>query len=493
VRASQLERKLKKGGLTPAQQARTEAQLAQAKSEMRNASIKSGLARAASFIDPHVLKEAWKERKKELDMRAYAPAIGHMRDTYNRIIPTEWARPGRLKEGQFGKKTRHGLVGERAVVASEAKELLEGVRTREDAARVLKDAFRSKDKDEIMAALKVVQHGNWQDDYMNMEGLTFSIPKYLNHITSKMKDSKFSKGEMTTILDDLKETGEAAKRIRAYGLSTQDPDGQVRAANDHDYYRSLDKDGLSREFGNLANKFKLAFEETKSEEFGVLADRFGQASTDAKAGKSFDEITSGPAGVYDTKRDDQNLVDAITQRRFMDEANVKLQRGEGHARALEAAIFVDQTTEGWTGQNLLGKMLMHELPPNVISSVTNRIHESQGRLLYGFGGFRDKQTGKWSLPDLDVIVKSRERARTLTDPKDAEEKAQLIERADFHELAFQKIKESHRLAPKMFDAITTSDRLFTQEQREKFFRQWNDNFAGKEPGLKPMASATTRG
>src|SRR2546422_10172352 len=33
------------------------------------------------------------------------------------------------------------------------------------------------------------------------------------------------------------------------------------------------------------------------------------------------------------EREDQTLGQALTQRRFMDEANVKLQRGEGHARA----------------------------------------------------------------------------------------------------------------------------------------------------------------
>ncbi|HEV8601457.1 MAG TPA: hypothetical protein VGQ87_02555 [Patescibacteria group bacterium] len=477
--------------LTPAQLAektRLTNEMNKAKEEQRVAGLKSAAWRAASFLDPHVTKEAWKERKHELEMRAYLPAVGHMRDTLNRVVPTEWMRPSRIAEGELGKKTYRGLVGERAVVAAESKEMLEGVRTREDAARLLRDAFKSKDKDEIMAALKVVQHGNWQDDYMNTQGLTHSIPRYINHITQQMKEAGFSEEETTTFLDDLKETAEANKRIRALGYTRQDNDGVVRAANDFGFYRGLDDAGLSKEFTGLSERYKLAFEETKNQEFGALADSFDDAARRAGAGEKFDSIISTDYSnrlPENQRREDMNLGDALTQRRFMDEANSKLQRGEGWSRALEAAIFVDQTTEGYDVQNLLGKMMMHELPPNTITAFTNRIHESQGRTVYGFGGFRDNQTGKWGLPDITLVNNAKTIIQAESDP----EKRRLVEeRIELHKISLEKAMETQLLQPKMFNAVTGSARLFTKDQRDEFKRQWNDHISTLDPrlGYKPI-------
>jgi len=477
------------GTLTPAQmgeKTRLQNEINRAKEEQRKAGLKSAAFRAMSFLDPHVAKEAWKERKHELEMRAYLPAIGHMRDTLNRVMPTEWGK-GRFAEGELGKKTYHGLVGDRAVVAAEAKELLEGVRTREDAARIMRDAFKSGDADEMMAGLKVLQHGNWSDDFQNLEGETFNPLRYLDKITSRMEEKGMNEEQITTILDDLKETGEAGKKARAYGYTTQDADGTVRPVNDLGYYRSLAPEELGKTFTALSERFKLAFEETKSEEFGQIADAFEIAAARARAGgagNSFEEIMGEHYATDRNGGEDQTLRNALVARRFQDEANVKYQRGEGHSRALEAALFVDQTTDGWKDHHLLGKMLMHELPPNVISSVTNRIHESQGRLLYGFGGFRDSQTGKWSLPDQEVIITSRAEAARESDP---DKQQILLERAAAHELGFKKIKETQKLSPKFFDALSGSNRLFTFEQRQKFFNQWNSYVASHPTeGLKTI-------
>lgn len=473
----------KEGKLTPEEKTKFEKQIEQAQIEKTQASRKSFGFRAASMLDPHVLKEAWKKRTEEKTLRAYAPAIGHMQDTFNRIVPTEFLKPSRLKQYKFGKKTYHGLVGERSVVAKETKDMLEGVRSAEDAVRIMQGALESGDKDEIMAGWKILQHGNWQDDFSNAEGMTYSIPRFGDFMTQKMKEKGFSKEEIITILDDLKETAEANKRIRGYGLTTSDPDGVTRAFNDLEYYQKLGQEDLVKEFTRLGERFKLAFEETKSPEFAAVAFHFDNAAKRAAKGEEFKSIIDSE---YGKERDDQTLRQALSQRRFLDEANIKLQRGEGHARAFEAAIFVDQKTTGYDDQNLLGKMLMHEVPPNVIASVTNRIHESQGRLLYGFGGFRDKQTGKWSLPSLEVIKNSRADAATETD---LEKEKMLEERAKFNELGFKKIIETYRLSPNMFHSITTSDRLFTEEQRIQFMKEWN-KYVEDNPTLKldPMKS-----
>lgn len=233
----------------------------------------------------------------------------------------------------------------------------------------------------------------------------------------------------------------------------------------------------------MGEKFKLAFDETGSDEFKKIAEEFERAAGRARAGESFDKIIDTK---YGTERDDQNLRDALTARRFMNEAHIKFQRGNAgqHARNIEAAIIVDQTPEGWTDQNVLGKMIMHELGPNIIQSITARIHESQGRLLYGFGGFRDKQTGKWSLPDQSVIVESKAALTLETDP---EKRKVLEERVQAHELGWKKVIETRKLSPKFFGAITQSPRLFTFDQRKAFVKQFNEYIKDPKNGLTQYA------
>ncbi len=469
------------GKIVEAKQA--EAQATAARSRQRAASLSSGGWRALSLLNPHVVKEAWKKRREEKELRAYGPAVGHMQDTFNRIMPTEFLKWNRMLAGQFGKKTPHGLVGERAVVAKEAEELLKGIRTREDAARVAGDAFKSGDHDEIMAALKVLQHGNWQDDYMNLEGKTFSPLKYLDHITEQMKKSGFSKEEITTILDDLKETGEQTGRIRAYGYTTEDPDGHIRAANDLSFYQQLRGDDLAKVFENQAEKFKLAFDESGVDEFGKQARSFENAAAQARAGQSFDQISTvkyiPDAEVQDENseyhgRTDVTIRDAMVARRFMDEAHIKLQRGNAgvHARNIEAAIIVDQDPEkGWTNQNALGKMMAHEIGPNIIESITGRIHESQGRLLYAFGALRDKQTGKWTPPDINIGSRTDVQIHGMA--RNPEEEQVLKDQRDAHRTAWNKIMDTQKLNEKMFNAIIGSQKLFTEEQRDYFKQQFN--------------------
>lgn len=470
--AQQAKRKLAKAK-TPEQKAKYQEQLEDAQKRQKAAARASAGWRVMSLLNPKVVAEAWKKRREEKELRAYGPAIGHMQDTFNRIIPTEWLKPSRLKQGEFGKKTYHGLVGERAVVSKEAEELLKGVRTREDAAQIMINALKSGDKDEIMAAAKVLQHGNWQDDYMNIIGKKFSSIRYLNDITGKMKAQGFSEGELTTFLDDLKETAEQQGRARAYGYTTMDPDGVVRAANDLSYYAKLSSDELSKALQDVGEKFKMAAEETGEEDFRLASDMFLRSAGRAAKGENFEEIAKSEN--YGSN-DNQTFDFAMTERRFMNEANVKFRRGNAglHARAMEAALFVDQDPEtGWDEkQNLMGKMLIHELPPNIASSITGRIHESQARLVEGFGGFRDESNGKWSLPDLDIAYKTDAQIK-LDSQGDVNKEGFMKGQRDKHRVNLDKVIASRMLNQKFFDAITSSDRLFTQDLRIKFAKDFN--------------------
>lgn len=471
-RAELLERKLARAK-TPEARAKIQEMLEAARARQRQASIASGGWRAASLLNPKVLKEAWAKRRAEKELRDYGPAIGHMQDTFNRIIPTEWAKIGRFKEGEFGKKTYHGLVAERAVVSQEAEELLKGVRTREDAAQILMNALKSGDKDEIFAALKVLQHGNWQDDHMNITGKKFSQIRYLNEITEQMKAKGISEEEITTILDDLKETAEQTGRARAYGYTTMDKDGAVRAANDFSYYEQLKAPELSNELQEIGERFKLAAEESGDKDFVQASEMFLRAGNRAAAGEKFEDILKTEK--YGEK-DNQTLAFALTERRFMDEANIKFRRGEAvtHAKAQEAALYVDQDPEtGWDSeQHLLGKLHAHEQPPNIVESVTARLHQSQARLMEGLGGFRDDFNGKWSLPDLDIAYKTD--VEITADAAGDAKKADLLkgQRAK-HRVNLQKIINIRGLNKKFFDAVATSKRVFVKEERERFAKQFN--------------------
>ena len=411
--------------------------------------LKSAGFRLLSLYDPQVLKEAWKKRKHEKELRDYQPAIGHMQDTFNRILPTEWIKPKSIA----GKKTYHGLVAKRGVVSTETKELLEGVRTREDAARIADKAFDSGDKDLIEAGLKILQSGNWQDDYMNLKGLEFTVEGYLQHITERMHQAGFNHEEIMTILDDLKETGEKEGRIRAYGYTREDEDGAIRAVNDFTYYKNLDP---NQQVGELRNLHKRFFDEamaTGSDEMMDVATTFEQAANQAAAGASFENVMNmdyrSQNAIY-KKKGDQKLRNALTKRRFLDEAHIKLRRGNAgaHARNLEAAVFNYQGVDGWDQQDLLGQMLMTELGPNIVESTVGRIHESQGRFSQGFGVLQDETTGRWSLPDFRNTAQQ-------------------------HQDGWRKMINTAKMNPKIFHTIVTSPRLFEVEARAEFAIRYN--------------------
>ena len=498
---------LRKAGKTRAADIVEERAATARKTQMKHARKSAGW-RMAAMLDPHVLKEAWAKRKHEKEMRDYEPAIGHMVDTFNRVIPTEWAGPQRLKnlwqKGEMGKKTYHGMVAKRGVVSAEADELLKGVRTREDAARIADKAFASGDKDEIEAALKVLQHGNWQDDYMNLRGKKFSVTGYLNDITGRMSKAGFSGEEQIMILDDLKETAEAAGRLRGYGYDREDEDGVIRAANDFGYYRGLGKDDMVKKLTDVQEKFDTQYTETGNLEFKHIADAMKtgiqeiSSSTDDNAARAkFSEIFEAKdaegrnvgRNYYQANSEykatddvyDHSLNNVLTSRRFMDEAHIKLRRGNAgtHARNIEAAVIDDQDpNEGWTRMNLLGSMLTHEVGPNIIESITARIHESQGRLLQGFGALQDSATGKWELPDYD-IVKQTNIDITAKSGGDTHKKELLEEQQTQHIRGMDKMVTTARLNRKMFNAITGSDRLFTYEQRSHFATNFNEYLDAK--------------
>ena len=178
---------------------------------------------------------------------------------------------------------------------------------------------------------------------------------------------------------------------------------------------------------------------------------------------------------------DHSLNNVLTSRRFMDEAHIKLRRGNAgtHARNIEAAVIDDQDpNEGWTRMNLLGSMLTHEVGPNIIESITARIHESQGRLLQGFGALQDSATGKWELPDYD-IVKQTNIDITAKSGGDTHKKELLEEQQTQHIRGMDKMVTTARLNRKMFNAITGSDRLFTYEQRSHFATNFNEYLDAK--------------
>lgn len=419
---------------------------------------KSGLFRALSFFDPKVVQDAWKAREHEKEMKAYEPAVGYMQDTLNRIVPTEWLKSGHLT----GKKTFHGLVAKRGVVSKETKELLEGVRTREDAFRIADAAFDSGDKHLIHAAFKILQHGNWQDDYMNARGRTgktHSIVRYMKEMHDMMEKNGFDEEEELEVLDDLQETGEADNRFRAYGYRCTDKDGAIRAAYDLSYIKSLDKAGQVKELGDFESKFRAAAKETGVKEFEKVADTFLEAAKKVDKGTNINEVLKDSYNTEADARGDETLENAIIQRRFLDEANIKLKRGGsvGHARALEAAIFADQDPErGWENLNLLGKMALGELPPTILKAWLSRMHEGQARALIAFGALQDGESGKWQLPDFEKALA----------PDDSKTVSSDLRRQ--HKAAVQRMVDTFKANKLVFSEIVENKQIFGTSVVNKF-------------------------
>jgi hypothetical protein len=440
---------------------------------------KSALWRGLSFLDLKVVKEAWKKRDHQKELQAYQPAVGNMVDTFNRVVPTEWYKAKSLS----GKKTYYGIISKRGVVDTEAKELLAGIRTREEAARILDGALKGGDKDEVEAALKALQENNQTDDYENIEGRTFSIIRYLQGMTKRLKEIGFSQEELTLIFSDLQESAEAKGRLRGYGYVNEDDDGVVRMANDFGYYENLhDTNKQVAILKNYADQYAIQARETHSEEFEALSNAFNQAAEGLQSGRfsSFTEAVNNTTYADRTLipeeeiRDDMNLGNAITSMRFWNQMLTKTRRGGGGivARNLEAAVIADQELDGWKKQNLLGKIMLRQLSPQIIQAFVGRIHEGQPRTLLGFGAIIDSATGEWKLPSLEIVNKTD--AQIDAEAGGDEGKIKILKKQrDEHRYGWRRVINTKQMSDTIFNTLVTSDRLFLPHIREKFAKEFN--------------------
>ncbi|MCL5775128.1 MAG: type IV secretion system protein, partial [Patescibacteria group bacterium] len=98
---------------------------AKEKAEESGQKNKARALRALQFLSPTTVKEAWKQRQHELHEEAFLGATGDVRDTLNRVMPTEWNQWSNLAKGKLphlGRRTKYGLIGRRQLINIKKKE-----------------------------------------------------------------------------------------------------------------------------------------------------------------------------------------------------------------------------------------------------------------------------------------------------------------------------------------------------------------------------------
>ncbi len=141
--------------------------------------------RTAQFLNLKVASEAYKQRMHEKEEEAYEPAIGYVRDSISRIIPTEWSKDhGKIRLGQ---KTYYGRIAQAAMI-NKKRSLWEKIPlSEEEKVQAFLDAHHYED---VEALSYVIQEGRHEDGVM-IEYMNRNKPKYIK----KLAESYFKKEE----------------------------------------------------------------------------------------------------------------------------------------------------------------------------------------------------------------------------------------------------------------------------------------------------------
>ncbi|TSA46104.1 hypothetical protein D4R52_01150 [bacterium] len=373
--------------------------------------------RAASFLNPQTVKEAWTQRAKEKEEEAYGPAVGAMRDTLNRIMPTEWKRrqtpvfnkeigKWEMQTQHLGRKTYFEKIASEQIVNKKAKEINEANLSEDERVSVRHGATTWI---EMVAAEKALIHSRHEDGeaitrmqadgkdpaHANYDAVRYQIHVY-NDLIEKGGLTAEQAGEQKMHMSEMAE-GEG--KLREAGSAETDVDGVIRAAVDLQGLRNMAKftgvDSQGRD-GNAQFLGKLR-------DYGVLNKQNEFIDADGKAvtlngspvtinnSADFENALKNTATQDDTSG--KNLEYEIVGARMAVNINKRVQRGSAElvAGGIEPAAFLQQKGDGtWGSYTSFGRRLMKRLSKGTAASfVASRQGQARALRLIGINQGND--------------------------------------------------------------------------------------------------------
>lgn len=178
--------------------------------------------RALQFLSPTTAKEAWKQRQHELHEEAFLGAVGDVRDTLNRVMPSEWNHWNNILKGKLpklGRRTKYGLIGRRQLINIKKKEWENIPASEEEKVEMERQAIHAEDMEAWNLNLLEGRHEDGRMIYR------------LQLKRKEKADELFEKYKAQNI-------DERAARIRA-DKEVRDPENKNYVAVEYDAIRDL--------------------------------------------------------------------------------------------------------------------------------------------------------------------------------------------------------------------------------------------------------------
>lgn len=377
------------------------------------------LWKIASFLNPKTVKEAWQQRTKEKEEEAYGPAVGAMRDTLNRIMPTEWKvrivpvfnkETGKWEQQtqRLGRKTYFEKIATEQIINKKAKEINEANLSEDERVAVRHGATNWI---EAVAAEKALITNRHEDGEaitrMKAEGRApedaiYDAVRYQMHVFNDLLRKGLTREQAGEQKMHMSEMAEGQGKLREAGSAETDVDGVIRSAADFEGLRAMARftgvDGLGR---NGEQQFIA-----KLQEYGVLngqnefVDKNGHMVATINNIDDFNRVLQNTENEDDTTG--RNLQYELVGARMAANINKRVQRGSAElvAGGIEPAAFLQQKGDGkWGGYTSYGRNLMRRLTPTTAASfIASRA--GQGRALRLLG-INQKDDGSWDYQNIN--------------------------------------------------------------------------------------------
>ncbi|OGE95131.1 MAG: hypothetical protein A3H72_02270 [Candidatus Doudnabacteria bacterium RIFCSPLOWO2_02_FULL_48_8] len=288
--------------------------------------------KTAQFANLRVAKQAFDERAKEKEEEAYKPAVGQVRDSINRVIPTEWHGWKDLITGKgglhLGQKTHYGRIGQRQMIRHKMKEWEEADLSEEEKVEAYRNAHHVEDKEALRTILGLGRHedgaailaaladqeaetdkraAKYEKEGMSRSNARLQAKAEVQELVNK---GKMAKAEYDSVdqLDEISESlgnlspeqkgavmahqdeiGEAEQKLRMIGNAVFEFDKNFRMANDfsgfekmqrqrgtNDMLQELYSNGIFHTQEGDIEKRKVKIKNEKGEEVEVEQEVFKQ-------------------------------------------------------------------------------------------------------------------------------------------------------------------------------------------------------------------------
>jgi hypothetical protein len=414
----------------------------------------AALWRAAQFVNLRVAGEAWKARSEEKEKEAYLPAVGHVRDSLNRILPTEWHKD---KEGKLrlGQKTYYGRIGQRQLINFKTKQWEEAQLSEEEKVKAYNGVHSAEDKEALDTVLMLNRHEDGRAIITAQEKRRKREDELTEQFIGQGEKSEVARAkasaqakmeipaqydavdDLDTVTEDLKRAGltseqigaiqahrdevaEAERKIRGIGNAVYEYDGNFRAANDMSGYGKMEKEVGTTEmlkslketgvfdldkitYKTLVDKDgkTILDEKGKAIQVPVELDFKGQKITDFasldKAMKETIEKKDAQGNVISgSKAEGENLKYELTGARKQQSAQKRMERGDTElwGAAIEPASYMVQDEDtNFSRFTSYGKRSYKNLSTLVVNSF-RKGRRLQARAAKIAGLKKDEKTGQ---------------------------------------------------------------------------------------------------